>query len=215
MRRRGWRSVDQHILVRRNVEKPQTKGISSVFCAPSFSRDALPAGIGCQYSPEMSCSILSLPFSPTLTRAAPTPVPGMSGSLFRGGNAHRMAVLKPSRERALVLHTLICYIYMTAVGQAHVLPVSIVCVQCIQDWDARPFSLENVEIPGESDVKSFTFSEMVKNKSDAHIFLLSFTPEKRHTLNNRPFLPFILFCSERLWHRFHPRLNSTATKTLH
>lgn len=33
------------------------------------------------------------PFSPTLTRAAPTPLPGISGSFHRSGDAHRMVVL--------------------------------------------------------------------------------------------------------------------------
>lgn len=33
------------------------------------------------------------PFGPTLTRAAPTPLPGISGSLYRYGSAHRILVL--------------------------------------------------------------------------------------------------------------------------
>lgn len=33
------------------------------------------------------------PFGPTLTSAAPTPLPGISGSLYRYGNAHRILVL--------------------------------------------------------------------------------------------------------------------------
>lgn len=42
---------------------------------------------------RLFCSILSPPFGPTLTRAAPTPLPGFSGSLYRGGDAHWMLVL--------------------------------------------------------------------------------------------------------------------------
>lgn len=52
----------------------------------------------------------------------------MSGSLCRGGDAHRVAVLMLLlAENALSYGSLISCIYMTAVGRAYVLPVSIVC----------------------------------------------------------------------------------------
>lgn len=51
-------------------------------------------GVRC-VSLTVGCSAASSqpPFGPTLTSAAPTPLPGISSSLYRNGNAHRMLVL--------------------------------------------------------------------------------------------------------------------------
>lgn len=118
MRRRGQIQVGQHNHVMRNVETPKTRGISSVLDEPSFSRDTFPAGIRCQISLLLLYSILSHPFSPTLTRAAPTPDPGIqSGNLCRGGDAHRRLVLMLLRERALLSYGLIPLIYMTIIAR--------------------------------------------------------------------------------------------------
>lgn len=76
-----------------NVENPKIRGICSVFCKSSFTQDTFP-GVG-YVNLTVDCSAASShpPFGPTLTSAAPTPLPGISGSLYRSGDAHRMLVL--------------------------------------------------------------------------------------------------------------------------